>query len=386
MQVQRKCLKKLSDLAGVPIPVSKASEQAFCQKLKKRLQNQLAPMTGAEKREFLKSILTKLPKKIIQKLFATKGPAVSLVLCVYNMEKYLAECLESLVHQTLQNIEIICVNDGSTDHSLKILQDYAARDKRIKIVSQKNQGPSIARRVGMLYVTGEYTQYVDADDYLESDACECLYLYSKIYNLDMCSFMAMEFSDETKKEYEAPYHRLRWLDAYHKPVLTVKDIRSIVQKIAVSTVLTLYKNKFLKDCQIKWENKPLVFEDTLFFTEAIFKVKRFGALKETFYHRRVHEASVTHNLDAHFSDWCQVVLGVFAIVKRCADKEILNNYLDLYVPQWWKIYNSFAAPLQKRYKQDMLVFYEQLIQEYQYPVPQSCRKKWLDGGLRRRPG
>lgn len=196
---------------------------------------------------------------------------------------------------------------------------------------------------------------------------------SKIYDLDMCSFMAMEFFDETRKEYETPYHRLRWLDAYSKPVMTVEDIRPIVHKVAVSTALTIYKNQFLKENQIEWENKPLLFEDTLFFTEAIFKAKRFGALKETFYHRRVHDASVTHNLDAHFSEWCQVVSGVFAIVKPYGDKEILNNYLELYVPQWWKIYNNFPVALQNKYKPDMLIFYKQLVQEYQYPVTQEMQ-------------
>ena len=366
-------VKNPNDFMDFSVPLCNENEQAFLPEVKKHLQNQLALMTGTEKRKFLKDILTKLPKKISQKLFATKGPFVSLVVCVYNMEKYLAECLESLIHQTLQNIEIICVNDGSMDHSLKILQDYAAHDKRIKIVSQKNQGPSIARRVGMSHVTGEYTQYVDADDYLEADACECLYLYSKIYDLDMCSFMAIEFFDETRKEYETPYHRLQWLDAYPKPVMTVEDIQPIVHKVAVSTALTIYKNKFLKNCRIEWENKPLLFEDTLFFTEAIFKAKRFGSLKETFYHRRVHEASVTHNLDAHFSEWCQVVLGVFAMVKPYGNKEILNNYLELYVPQWWNIYNNFSVPLQNRYKQDVLNFYEQLILEYQYPVTQEMQ-------------
>ena len=373
MKIQQKFPKELNDFAGFSMPSSKEEENTLLQEIKKKLQNQLDPMTGAEKREFLILILAELPNEIALKLFETKGPAVSLVLCVYNMEKILAECLESLIHQTLQNIEIICVNDGSTDHSLKILQDYAAHDKRIKIVSQENRGPSIARRVGMQHVTGEYTQYVDADDYLETDACECLYLYSKIYDLDMCSFMAMEFFDETRKEYETPYHRLRWLDAYSKPVMTVEDIRPIVHKVAVSTALTIYKNQFLKENQIEWENKPLLFEDTLFFTEAIFKAKRFGALKETFYHRRVHDASVTHNLDAHFSEWCQVVSGVFAIVKPYGDKEILNNYLELYVPQWWKIYNNFPVALQDKYKQDMLIFYKQLVQEYQYPATQEMQ-------------
>lgn len=99
-------------------------------------------------------------------------PLVSIIVPVYNVEQYLPQCLDSIVNQTYKNIEVICVNDGSPDNSINILEDYAARDSRIKIVSQKNQGVSRARNLAHQYVNGDYIIYVDGDDWLDVNTCE----------------------------------------------------------------------------------------------------------------------------------------------------------------------------------------------------------------------
>lgn len=100
---------------------------------------------------------------------------ISVIVPVYNAEQYLRECLESLVNQTLEDLEIICVNDGSTDSSPKILEEYASKDSRIKIFHQENQGVSAARNLGISKVQGEYLVFVDSDDWIELNALEILY-------------------------------------------------------------------------------------------------------------------------------------------------------------------------------------------------------------------
>lgn len=102
---------------------------------------------------------------------------VSVIIPVYNVEPYLSACLDSVCHQTLRDIEIICINDGSTDRSLDILQCYAERDSRIQVYSQENRGPGEARNAGIYRAHGEYIQFVDSDDMLEPDAL--LYAYEK---------------------------------------------------------------------------------------------------------------------------------------------------------------------------------------------------------------
>ena len=88
-------------------------------------------------------------------------PKISLIIAVYNVERYLRECLDSVVNQTLKDIEIICVNDGSTDNSLNILKEYAKKDERIKIITQENQGLACSRNNALKIATGEYVLCVD---------------------------------------------------------------------------------------------------------------------------------------------------------------------------------------------------------------------------------
>jgi len=114
---------------------------------------------------------------------------ISVILPVYNVEAYLEECLDSIVSQDLHDIEIICVNDGSTDSSLSILEQYAAKDERIIIINQQNSGVSCARNNGLKRARGEYIFIPDSDDYLlTSDAFSLLYTTASQYDLDIVSF------------------------------------------------------------------------------------------------------------------------------------------------------------------------------------------------------
>ena len=102
----------------------------------------------------------------------TNNPFFSVIIPVYNVGKYLEECLESLLNQTLENIEIICINDGSTDNSLSILYEYRKKDKRVIVVNKSNGGVSSARNIGLRIARGEYIVFVDADDIAEKRLCE----------------------------------------------------------------------------------------------------------------------------------------------------------------------------------------------------------------------
>lgn len=99
-------------------------------------------------------------------------PLISVIIPVYNVEKYLAQCLDSVIGQTYENLEIICVNDGSVDGSLGILREYERKDSRIKVIDKKNEGVSIARNTGLDAAKGEYVHFLDSDDYIESSLYE----------------------------------------------------------------------------------------------------------------------------------------------------------------------------------------------------------------------
>lgn len=110
---------------------------------------------------------------------------VSIIVPVYNTEAYLERCLKSLVNQTLKDIEIICIDDGSKDNSVAILKKYSQLDKRIKIIEQENLGVSVARNNGLKLATGEYIGFVDSNDWIDLDFYEKLYNAAKKYDADI---------------------------------------------------------------------------------------------------------------------------------------------------------------------------------------------------------
>ena len=103
-------------------------------------------------------------------------PLITVIVPVYNVEKYLRRCLDSIIGQTYQNLEILCIDDGSIDNSGVICEQYAARDARIKVIHQENQGLSTARNRGLDAAEGEYIAFVDSDDYILEDMFERLYI------------------------------------------------------------------------------------------------------------------------------------------------------------------------------------------------------------------
>lgn len=130
-----------------------------------------------------------------------KRPKVSIIVPVYNVEKYLYRCMDSLINQTLEDIEIIAINDGSTDSSLEILQEYEKRDKRVLIINKENTGVSDSRNTGIDKSTGDYILFVDSDDWIELDMVNQLYHKAEKNHSDivMCSYIR-EFSNHSKEK------------------------------------------------------------------------------------------------------------------------------------------------------------------------------------------
>ena len=122
--------------------------------------------------------------------------AVSIVIPVYNIEKYLPICLDSIINQTFTDFEVICVNDGSKDNSLKILEEYAKRDFRIKVISQENGGSGSARNNGLKNAQGKYIQFLDGDDYFELQMLETLYNLAEKHNAEIAICSSKKVDDE----------------------------------------------------------------------------------------------------------------------------------------------------------------------------------------------
>lgn len=159
----------------------------------------------------------------------TTEPKISIIIPVYNVEHYLRECLDSCTNQTLEDIEIICVDDASPDNSIKILEEYQAKDSRIKIFQhEKNKNLGAARNSGLQNAAGEYVWFVDSDDYIDTKACQILYDAIKEFNVDMLCFSALKFVDKNENRrfiYDKHYHQGVQINKIYHPKTNWEEIR-----------------------------------------------------------------------------------------------------------------------------------------------------------------
>lgn len=219
------------------------------------------------------------------------NPKVSVVIPIYNVEKYLQQAIISITQQTLKEIEIIAVNDGSTDSSLTILTRLANADKRIKIISTINNGLSIARNLGIYMSSGEYIYFFDSDDILEKDTLEECYQKCQTQNLDFLFFDADCFTDTLEKDYTFDYQRTH---KYEDKTFT--GIEILKEQIETKGYRSSACLSFIKKEYLKKENlffyPQTIHEDELFTFLLYLKAERVGLLKRTFFHRRVRRDSI----------------------------------------------------------------------------------------------
>ncbi len=183
---------------------------------------------------------------------------VSIIVPIYNTEKYLPTCLDSILNQTYQNLEIILVDDGSTDNSGKIADEYAKKDQRIKVIHQKNSGQSAARNTGLKKVTGEYVNFIDSDDFITNDFVIKLlqpYLDNPKISLSICGLRYNWLKTKTHK------------DVFIKPLRSRKKSESkkayILYLLATDGRLYSSVNKLFKKAYLK----NLLFDESINFAE-----------------------------------------------------------------------------------------------------------------------
>lgn len=199
---------------------------------------------------------------------------VSVIIPVYNTEKYLKSCLDSVIIQTLSDIEIICINDGSTDNSLTILEEYANKDDRIKIINQKNQGVSEARNNGIKFAKSDYFILLDSDDSIENTTCEKSYNAIKKNNADV-NIIGFNIYNNNNLVYTD-----RELLQNYKNNLKLDNILPFLLPYAGGK---MYKKSFLENNGIKYNKKICFAEDGIFNFECMFKGAKFSIVPECLY-------------------------------------------------------------------------------------------------------
>lgn len=262
-------------------------------------------------------------------------PKISIIAPVYNMSKYLQQCLDSVLSQSLKDIEIICINDGSTDNSLEILNCYAKKDSRIIVMNKKNEGQGVARNEALKVAKGEYILFLDPDDWLEGDALEKM--YTKITNDDgdILVFNVYKYCDFEKKDfikhnYVNPYY-VRFKDKVFSPK-EAKDILFAVNALPFK----LYKHSKLKEWGFEFSNHRYI-EDHLAYFVAFSNADRISVLNESLLNYRQHKKSTTENASK------KNILDIFEITYMCEKalqkskygEELIPSFIDNRVGAIW---------------------------------------------------
>lgn len=270
---------------------------------------------------------------------------------VYNTEKYVRQAVESIAGQTLKELEIILIDDGSTDGSLCILKELNAEDNRIQVYSQANAGASVARNTGIANAQGKYIYFMDSDDLLEKDALELCFRKCEDKELDFVFFDAQSFVDgDISKIPSLHYKRTEKLEdkTYTGPEAFRLQLQN--REFTPSPCLSFIRKKFLKENNL-WFYPGIVHEDQLFTVSLYLKSKKTGCIKRSFFHRRLRENSImTREFSPrNMEGYCTVVRNIRKLQKRTPAPEIRRT-IDLYLTQTLNAVaeQAYALPLPLR--------------------------------------
>ncbi len=209
---------------------------------------------------------------------------VSIVVPVCNVEKYLSECIDSILKQSLKEIEIICVDDGSTDSSLEILKQYEKKDQRVRVITKPNAGYGNTMNVGMDAATGEYIGIVESDDWVEKQMFKDLYNSAVKFDADIVKSDYYEFSTVKKKE--SVYIRTPFNESYYNRPINVNEIEDIYH-FRMNTWTGIYKTSFLRKYNIRHNETPgASYQDNGFWFKTISLASKIVFVNGAYYHYR----------------------------------------------------------------------------------------------------
>lgn len=253
---------------------------------------------------------------------------VSIVIPIYNVEPYLEECLASAIGQTLKEIEVICVNDGSTDNSMDIVRKYAKNDSRICIVEKENGGLSSARNAGMDAAKGEYILFLDSDDWILPETLEEIYEIAVKNDLDNVYFNAAVFYDsDIIKETESGYSNYYKRKGIYEGVYTGAELGEKIMRngdFRPSACLQMPKREMLQKYHLHFY-EGIIHEDNLFTIQSMILEDKVMFIDKDYYRRRMRSDSIVttrkgvRNAIGYFT--CMRETGIFI-----QDKELREEY------------------------------------------------------------
>ena len=264
---------------------------------------------------------------------------VSIIIPTYNVEQYLRECMASITNQTLKDIEIICVNDGSTDNSLEILNEYAAKDERVVVLSGPNGGYGKAMNKGLDYAHGEYIGIVEPDDFVSLDMYELLYNKAKEKDLDFVKADFYRFEEQANRNISYMYNNLSADETYYNRVINPAE-EQYVFKFILNTWSGIYKRSFIEEYKIRHNETPgASFQDNGFYFQTFCFAKRAYFMDIPLYrNRRDNPNSSVKNKEKVYC----VNEEYKYIRKILEDKNVWETFKNIF---WFKCYQNYIFTL-----------------------------------------
>ncbi|EHQ91862.1 glycosyltransferase family 2 protein [Desulfosporosinus youngiae] len=269
-------------------------------------------------------------------------PKISVVVPVYNVEKYIAECLESLVNQTFKDIEIIIVDDGSPDNSAKIYKEYAALDSRVKVIEKKNAGVSEARNTGIDNAIGDFLMFVDSDDWMELNGCEILYNEYLRSGADMIVADAYSITNGNKRtnrifKEDFVTEERNFIQQYQAACIgygynPAPAVRSNVSGLG-SPWNKLYSRKIIVENNLRYDSYVKgIYDDNLFTLYYLDKVKKISYIAKPVYNYRILEQSLTQSYKSNTLDISRRIFErISGFIAQQDDKKKFEKPFYLYV-------------------------------------------------------
>lgn len=259
---------------------------------------------------------------------------VSIIVPVYKVEAYLRKCVDSLLAQSLRDIEIILVDDGSPDASPEICDEYAMKDCRVKVVHKTNEGLGLARNTGIENAVGEYVTFCDSDDWVEPETYEYTYNKIKEKNLDVCWFQArrvtidgqIKSESKVKEEYFLGKERMAW---FRKEIIGKNPEDSASKERGFSSCMALFRRSLYVESGVRYPSERIVAsEDFIFLLYFMKHVKSVGILPNVFYNYLINPNSISTNYSEAKHERLMNMLSV--LTEFCHSSyewaDIKNNY------------------------------------------------------------
>ena len=284
---------------------------------------------------------------------------VSVIIPVYNVEKYLAKCLDSVVNQTYKDIEIIAVNDGSTDNSKEILEQYAAKYPKIKIVEQKNAGLSAARNSGFVASSGKYCYFLDSDDWIETNAIELMMNKMAANDVD-CVIHSANNVAEDESCVDIARERQGWFDSFAKPEGVYQPALNIPQEVPEVAWNKLYKSEIIKKYECRFP-AGLINEDKLFIWTYMLHCRNYYYLNEKLYNYLSRSNSImgTRSNSPKVLDILDILAEIYKVIEKYKNIDDYKNLLaDDYARQVKELFRCMPVEYRKEALGRIKKYYE----------------------------